>query len=215
MAGHIPSQDARASRRRKNANATYEVSLRRSARKLSFFSVLVRQTWPHKVDSGVARRAKPQGSTDNEPIYILERVVKHRLGEMVKSPSTSGTSRKTPSWNLTQLQTLSTYRDALKADEFALRYDSMTFGIICVQVMRIVQVALRDIPVSDISFLDEHTTAMAVQILLDCSNLRSRFYGILGKRPKVWSIIYQIIDRIGDLAYEISRTFVPKPTWAS
>jgi hypothetical protein len=120
---------------------------------------------------------------------------------MMSYGSTAETPRKLSSCNLTPLQTLSTYRDALKADEFTLRFDIMTFGIICVQVMRIVQVALRDFDVPDGSFLDERASVMAVQTLLDCSNPRDRLYGALGKRPKVWSIIQQIIERVGNLAY--------------
>jgi hypothetical protein len=44
---------------------------------------------------------------------------------------------------LTPIQTLATYRNAMQDDEFALRFDTMTLEIVCMQIIRLIKVSHR------------------------------------------------------------------------
>jgi hypothetical protein len=164
VTGHKPSSDARYDRQRKNARTPQRSDLRTSIRKISYFSLLVQMT---DGGSGSELRAKPKDHDYNEPIYVLENIVKHRLIQLSNSALTfMGARRIALRRTLTSLQTLATYRDAMKVDELASRFDIMTFGIICVQVVRIIQAALRDVPTPGWSWMEERNLPLTVQSTL-------------------------------------------------
>ncbi|KAH3973094.1 hypothetical protein HBI26_104030 [Parastagonospora nodorum] len=97
---------------------------------------------------------------------------------------------------LTPLQTLSIYHDAMKADELALGFDTMTLGIIAMQILRIVSNTIDRANTVEADILHDSYTCFAVDAFLSSSIPQDPFYGIVGTHPKAWSLIQQIIERV-------------------
>ncbi|KAH5777361.1 hypothetical protein HBI16_077840 [Parastagonospora nodorum] len=97
---------------------------------------------------------------------------------------------------LTPLQTLSIYHDAMKADELAPGFDTMTLGIIAMQILRVVSNTIDRANTVEADILHDSYTCFAVDAFLSSSIPQDPFYGIVGTHPKAWSLIQQIIERV-------------------
>jgi hypothetical protein len=97
----------------------------------------------------------------NELVYVLERMVRHLLSSKSKTIKSPRAAQNAANRDPTPFQTLSIYRDAMKEDELALRFDTMTLGMFPVQIMRIIQNALRRSNDSGMNGLDERYAVAA------------------------------------------------------
>jgi hypothetical protein len=106
----------------------------------------------------------------NELVCVLERMVRHLLSSKSKTIKSPKAAQNAANRDPTPFQTLSIYRDAMKEDELALRFDTMTLGMFPVQIMRIIQNALRRSNDYGIDGLDECYAVAATIALLKSSN---------------------------------------------
>lgn len=116
----------------------------RHGRRMNYFSAWVRQG--HRLENGSRipiRTARGEHALD-DPLYMLEHMVRHRLAQTAKMDTTRKTVHN-KTQTLSPLETLSIFKDAMREDEFAIRFDMISFNLICVQLMRIVQAGLPEI----------------------------------------------------------------------
>lgn len=89
----------------------------------------------------------------------------------------------------------------MKADEFAFGFDTMTLGVISMQILRIVLSTIDRACPGEAYIHDEAYTCFAFDAFLSSSFPRDPFYGVAGTRPEAWSLIQQIIKCLGNLSY--------------
>ena len=198
VTGERPSEKARRERQKRGTRTNVPRG-HKSTRFIGVFSTLVQQDYHH--DGLVRVRHCPDDVDVTQPAVILERLVRRRLKDLSKSIKSPRAAQNAANRDLTPLQTLSTYYDAMKADEFALRFDTLTPGVIAMQILRIVSNTIDQAYTGEANVLDEPWTYFAVDLLMSSSIPNDPFYGVVGTRPKVWSLIQQIIERVGNLSY--------------
>jgi hypothetical protein len=170
-----------------------------STRFFSIFSTLVQQYYRHK---GMTRfRQSPGVVAYLQRVIRLERLVRRHLEGLNKSIKSPRAAQNAANRVLTPLQTLSIYHDAMKADEFPLDFDTMPLGVIAMQILRIVSNTIDRANTGEADIVHESYTYFAVDVFLSSSIPQDPFYGIVGTRPKAWSLTQQIIERLVSLSY--------------
>ena len=100
----------------------------------------------------------------------------------------------------------------MQDDEFTLRFDTMTLEMICTQIIRIIKVSHRH---DGEHWLEEGSETDAIKTLWNVSAYTLEAPLGTAKPLRVWHIIQQIIDCIGNMMYlqaEADRYIVSLPS---
>lgn len=124
-----------------------------------------------------------------DPICMMERLIINHMQETRKKRYTRLQHQEK---GLTPLQTLSVFKKAMKADEFAVRFDVSTLNTVCIQLMRAIQSHYQ---VHQSHRGDMMFTQTAMDLITNSSKRDDP------KLSKVWSLVQEVIDNIGNHSY--------------
>ncbi|KAI4605018.1 hypothetical protein J4E83_010889 [Alternaria metachromatica] len=197
MRGFSPSvlaKHKRAGRPMYELFETMDTKKNLGGRKLEIFSAFVRQASAFDGLKRVMLKTDENGKNKNEPIWLLERVVRHRLENKSKT-SKHGKRRKQ---ELSPLQTLETYRDAMKEDEFLLNFDIMTLDLIANKMIHVIKAWLRDF--GDLKASSVPGSKVSLKCIRDIA-MASAMLSSANKKREIWDVLDHIISRVGNMCY--------------
>ncbi|KAF2660439.1 hypothetical protein K491DRAFT_774652 [Lophiostoma macrostomum CBS 122681] len=136
---------------------------------------------------------------NNDAVALLERLVADYLNRKIENtgPRASKMARRSTT-NLSPLQTLAIFKDAMKEDEFDIRFDILTIGSLCTQLSRSIEAILQKHRGTDTWRQDLGGSRICFTLI---PALAAPQHNHLPLLLKICHLLQETIDRVGNASY--------------